>query len=404
MGAITPLGHTVAEFWQALLAGRSGVGPITRFPTDGYSTRIAAEVKNFDPTSRISPKEARRMDLYTQYAVLATYEALEDAALSVTPDNAPRVGVLIGSGIGGIGTIETQHKALLEGGPRKVSPFMIPMLIADMGSGMVSIIFGAKGPNYATVSACASSAHAIGDSIMLIRKGDADVMITGGAEASITPLGIAGFCSARAMSTRNDEPEKASRPFDLRRDGFVCGEGAAILILESLDHAQARNARVYGELIGFGYSADAFHITAPPAGGEGMARSMIGALRDAGVEPEAVDYINAHGTSTEVGDLAETAAIKTVFREHAYRLAVSSTKSVHGHLLGAAGAAEAIATLLALNHHILPPTINLDEPDPKCDLDYVPHKARPASVKTAMSNSFGFGGHNVSLVMRKWEK
>ena len=404
MGAVTPLGKTLPEFWRALLAGKSGVGPITRFPTEGYSTTIAGEVKNFDPTTRMTAKEARRMDLYTQYAVVGSYEAIEDAALAITPENAPRVGVLIGSGIGGIGTLEAQHKVLLEGGPRKVSPFLIPMLIADMGSGMVSIIFGAKGPNYATVSACASSAHAIGDSVMLIRKGDADVMITGGAEASISPLGIAGFCAARAMSTRNDEPEKASRPFDANRDGFVCAEGAGILILEELEHARSRGARIHGEVLGFGYSADAFHITAPPEGGEGMARSMLGALKDAGVKPEEVGYVNAHGTATEVGDVAETAAIKSVFSDHSYRLAVSSTKSMHGHLLGAAGAVEAIATILALKHKVLPPTINLDDPDPKCDLDYVPHKARPSDANVAMSNSFGFGGHNVSIVVRAWGK
>ncbi len=402
MGAVTPVGKTLPEFWRALLAGKSGVGPITRFPTEGYSTTIAGEVKNFDPTTRMTAKEARRMDLYTQYAVVGSYEAIEDAALAITPENAARVGVLIGSGIGGIGTLEAQHKVLLEGGPRKVSPFLIPMLIADMGSGMVSIIFGAKGPNYATVSACASSAHAIGDSVMLIRKGDADVMITGGAEASISPLGIAGFCAARAMSTRNDEPEKASRPFDANRDGFVCAEGAGILILEELEHARSRGARIHAEVLGFGYSADAFHITAPPEGGEGMARSMFGALKDAGVKPEEVGYVNAHGTATEVGDVAETAAIKSVFSDHSYRLAVSSTKSMHGHLLGAAGAVEAIATILALKHKVLPPTINLDDPDPKCDLDYVPHKARPSDANVAMSNSFGFGGHNVSIVVRAW--
>jgi len=403
MGAVTPVGNTREEYWQALVHGKSGVGPITRFPTDAYTTTIAAEVKGFDPSARITPREARRMDLYTHYAVVASYEATEDAGLAITPENAARVGVLIGSGIGGIGTIEAQHKVLLEGGARKVSPFMIPMLIADMASGMVSIIFGAKGPNYATVSACASAAHAIGDSIMLIRKGDAEVMITGGAEAAITPLGIAGFCSARAMSTRNHEPEKASRPFDVNRDGFVCGEGAGILILESLEHAMARNARIYAEFLGFGYSADAFHITAPPVGGEGMARSMLAALRDAGIPPDAVDYINAHGTATPVGDVAEIAAIKAVFGDHARKLAISSTKSMTGHLLGAAGAVEAIASVLALERKLLPPTINLDDQDPLCDLDCVPHTARAASARVAMSNSFGFGGHNVSLLMRAWE-
>jgi len=403
MGAVTPLGNTCAEYWQGLLGGVSGVGPITKFPTEGYTTTIAAELKGFDPTIRISPKEARRMDPFTQYAVVATYEAMEDAKFVVTPENATRVGVIIGSGIGGIWTLESQHKVLTERGPSRVSPFMIPMLIADMGSGMVSILLGAKGPNYATVSACASAAHALGDAVMLIRRGEADAMISGGAEAAITPLGIAGFCSARAMSTRNDEPTKASRPFDAKRDGFVCGEGAGILILESLEHARARDARIYAEIIGVGYSADAFHITAPPESGEGMARSMREALRDAGIPPESVGYINAHGTATEVGDAAETKAIKSVFGDHAYRLAVSSTKSMIGHLLGAAGAVEAIASVLALCHKMLPPTTNLEEPDPQCDLDYVPNKARPTTATVAMSNSFGFGGHNATIVMRAWE-
>ena len=402
MGALTPLGNSVREYWENLIAGVSGVGPITKFPTDGYTTTIAAELKGFDPTSRISPKDARRMDPFTQYAVVAAHEAIEDAGLAITPENADRTGVIIGSGIGGILTLEQQHKVLLERGAGRVNPFLIPMLIADMGSGMVSIVVGAKGPNYATVSACASGAHALGDATMLIRRGKADVMLAGGAEAAITPLSIAGFCAARALSTRNDEPTRASRPFDKDRDGFVSGEGAGVLVLEALEHAEARGARIYGELLGFGYSADAYHVTAPPDGGEGMARAMRAALDDAGIEPDKVGYINAHGTATIVGDVAETAAIKAVFGEHAHHVAISSTKSMTGHLLGAAGAIEMIAAVLALYRGRLPPTINLDEPDPACDLDYVPHTSRPTTATVALSNSFGFGGHNASLVVRTW--
>ena len=403
LGAVTPLGNTCDEYWAQVKAGANGVGPITRFDTTDYSTKIAAELKDFDPEVCIDRKESRRMDPCTRYAVVASHEAAAHAGLEIDDTNAHRVGVIIGSGIGGITTLETEHDVLRTRGPRRVSPFMIPMLIADMASGQVSIMLGAKGPNYATVSACASAAHAIGDSLALIRDGKADVMITGGAEASITELGIAGFCSARAMSTRNDEPEKASRPFDANRDGFVCGEGSGILILEELEHAKRRGAAIYGEIAGFGFSADAFHVTSPPEGGEGMMRSMLGALEDARIEPENVEYINAHGTSTLVGDIAETAAIKAVFGEHAYKLAVSSTKSMTGHLLGATGAVEAIATLLGLKEHVLPATINLDEPDPACDLDYIPNEARDSNARLALSNSFGFGGHNVSLMLKAFD-
>ena len=403
-GAVTPIGKTLEEFWAALQRGDSGIGPITRFDATDYSTKIAAEIKDFDPTVRIDRKEARRMDPFVQYAVVAALEAIEHSGLDLSIEDADRIGVIIGSGIGGLTTIESEYRNLHERGVRRVSPFMIPMLIADMASGMVSILTGVKGPNYATVSACASSAHAIGDSIMLIRDGKADVMIAGGAEASLTPLGMAGFCQARAMSTRNDEPQRASRPFDADRDGFVCGEGSGVLILEELERAQSRGATVYGEVIGFGYSADAYHLTAPPEGGEGMAKSMREAILDAGIEATDVEYINAHGTSTEVGDAAETAAIRSVFGEHAYSLAVSSTKSMTGHLLGAAGAAEAIATLLSLYHGILLPTVNLENPDPACDLDYIPNMPRVTNASVAMSNSFGFGGHNASIIMRRWSE
>ena len=403
MGAVTPVGNSLEEYWQALLHGKSGAGSITRFPTEGFSTTIAAEVKGFDPTQRINAKEARRMDLFIQYAVYAASEAIEDADLRVDGMDPTRVGVIVGSGIGGISTLEAQYKVLKERGPGRVSPFMIPMLISDMAAGMISIIFGLKGPNYCTVSACASAAHALGDAVSVLRNGHADVVLTGGAEASLTELAMAGFCAARALSTRNDDPEHASRPFDKDRDGFVCGEGAGILVLETLDHAIARGARIYAEVLGFGYSADAYHITAPPENGEGMARCMENALLDAEMPKERVGYINAHGTSTEVGDAAETAGIKNVFGEHAYRLAVSSTKSMTGHLLGAAGAVESIATILALHHGVLPPTINLSTPDPACDLDYVPNSPREKRVDVAMSNSFGFGGHNASLVFGSWK-
>jgi len=403
MGPITPIGTGTETFWRALLDGVSGVGPITHFDASEYSTRIAAEVRDFDPEEYVERKEAKRMDRFVQLAVAASKLAVEDAGLDIQDRNADRVGVLIGSGIGGTSTWEEQHSVLLEKGPRRVSPFFVPMLISDMASGMVSIILGPKGPNLGIVSACATATHAIGEAFEIIKRDDADVMLAGGSEAAITPLSVAGFCAARAFSTRNDEPERASRPFDLHRDGFVMGEGAGTVIVESLDHALARGAKIYCEIIGFGMSADAFHITAPAPGGEGAVRSMAAALSDAGIGPEQVDYINAHGTSTEDNDSTETVAIKKAFGEHAYKVAISSTKSMTGHLLGAAGAVEAIACICSIRDGIVHPTINYETPDPECDLDYVPNTARKLNVRIAMSNSFGFGGHNATLVFAKHE-
>ena len=403
MGPITPIGTGTETFWRALLDGVSGVGPITHFDASEYSTRIAAEVRDFDPEEYVERKEAKRMDRFVQLAVAASKLAVEDAGLDIQDRNADRVGVLIGSGIGGTSTWEEQHSVLLEKGPRRVSPFFVPMLISDMASGMVSIILGPKGPNLGIVSACATATHAIGEAFEIIKRDDADVMLAGGSEAAITPLSVAGFCAARAFSTRNGEPERASRPFDLHRDGFVMGEGAGTVIVESLDHALARGAKIYCEIIGFGMSADAFHITAPSPGGEGAVRSMAAALSDAGIGPEQVDYINAHGTSTEDNDSTETVAIKKAFGEHAYKVAISSTKSMTGHLLGAAGAVEAIACICSIRDGIVHPTINYETPDPECDLDYVPNTARKLNVRIAMSNSFGFGGHNATLVFAKHE-
>ena len=390
------------EFWSALLQGRSGIGPITKFDTAGYPTRIAGEVRNFDPLNFVDKKDARRLDPYLQYAVAASALAVQDAALETSKVEASRFGVLIGSGIGGITTLLESHRNLLEKGPDRVSPFFIPMLIVNMASGLVSMRFGAKGPNSSVVTACATGNHAIGDSFEILQRGDADVMIAGGSEAIIIPLTIAGFCSMKAMSTRNEEPTKAMRPFDATRDGFVCGEGAGIVVLETLEHAQARDARIYAEIIGYGMTGDAHHMTAPDPEGDGAARAMAMAVRDAGLEPSAVGYINAHGTSTPYNDKFETLAIKRVFGEHARRLAVSSTKSMTGHLLGAAGGIEAIATVLALHHGVLPPTINYETPDPECDLDYVPNQARKQNVEVALSNAFGFGGTNATLAFRKY--
>jgi len=364
LGVLSPVGNTVDEFWSALLQGRSGIGPITKFDTAGYPTRIAGEVRNFDPLNFVDKKDARRLDPYLQYAVAASALAVQDAALETSKVEASRFGVLIGSGIGGITTLLESHRNLLEKGPDRVSPFFIPMLIVNMASGLVSMRFGAKGPNSSVVTACATGNHAIGDSFEILQRGDADVMIAGGSEAIIIPLTIAGFCSMKAMSTRNEEPTKAMRPFDATRDGFVCGEGAGIVVLETLEHAQARDARIYAEIIGYGMTGDAHHMTAPDPEGDGAARAMAMAVRDAGLEPSAVGYINAHGTSTPYNDKFETLAIKRVFGEHARRLAVSSTKSMTGHLLGAAGGIEAIATVLALHHGVLPPTINYETPDP----------------------------------------
>jgi 3-oxoacyl-[acyl-carrier-protein] synthase II len=401
LGALTPVGNTAEEFWSSLLHGRSGIGPITRFDSTGYPTRIAGEIRNFDPLNFVDKKEARRLDPYLQYAIAAATLAVQDASLDTGRVDAHRFGVLIGSGIGGITTLLENHKTLLERGPDRVSPFFIPMLIINMASGLVSMRFGAKGPNSSVVTACATGNHALGDAFKIIQRGDADVMIAGGAEAIVLPLTIAGFCAMKAMSTRNDEPEKASRPFDAGRDGFVCSEGAGILVLEAREHALRRDARIYAELRGYGMSGDAHHMTAPDPEGDGAARAMAAALGDAGVAPEDVGYVNAHGTSTPYNDRFETQAIKRVFGDHARRLAVSSTKSMTGHLLGAAGGIEAIATSLALHHGVLPPTINYEQPDPECDLDYVPNHARKQDVEVAASNAFGFGGTNATLIFAK---
>lgn len=384
------------------MAGKSGVSRVESFDASEYPTRIAASIKDFNPEEYIDKREARRLDRFAQFAVVASMKALQDANLNIKEDTDPeRVGVSVGSGIGGVTTWEEQHSTLLEKGVKRVSPFFIPMLIANMASGQISIMTGAKGPNSTAVTACATGTHSIGDSFKIIQRGDADVMICGGAEAAITPLGMGGFCALRAMSTRNDEPEKASRPFDIDRDGFVMGEGAGVLILEELEHALKRGANIYAEVIGYGMSGDAYHITDPDP--DGAKRCMLKALKDAGIRPEDVDYINAHGTSTPIGDKSETIAIKNAFGDHAYKLAVSSTKSMTGHLLGAAGGVEALICGLTLRHGVIPPTINLDNPDPECDLDYVPNVARPADVRVAMSNSFGFGGHNATIVLGKYE-
>ncbi len=399
MAALTPIGATLDETWEALLAGKSGVASITRFDVSDYSTRIAGELKNFDASQYIEKKEARRMDLAEQYSIVASDMALADAGLKPDELDLDRCGVIIGSGIGGISTFEQQHATLRDSGPNRVSPFFIPMMIIDMCAGLVSIRHGFRGPNYATVSACSSSAHALIDAARIIERGEADIMVSGGAEATITPTSLAGFCQAKALSTRNDEPEKASRPFDKDRDGFVMGEGAAMLILEEYESARARGARIYGEFLGGGMTADAHHMTAPHPEGIGARRAMECAIKDAGLTTEDIEYINTHGTSTGLGDVAETKAIKNVFGEHARKLVINSSKSMTGHLLGAAGAFEAVVCLKSLTEGSVHPTINLDEPDPECDLDYVPHTRRDVKLRYALSNSFGFGGHNVSLVL-----
>jgi len=403
VGLVSPLGIGTEETWQALLAGRSGAGPITLFDASQHSTRFACEVKGFDPLRFIDKKDVKKVDRFIQFAIGAAQFALANSALQITPELAPRVGVYIGSGIGGFATIEREHTELLKGGPRRISPFFIPAAIVNLASGWVSIRSGAKGPNSATATACTSGAHAVGDSFRLIQRGDADAMIAGGSEAAITPLGVGGFCAMRALSTRNDAPEKASRPFDKDRDGFVIGEGSGILVLEELEHARARGARVYAELVGYGMSGDAFHISAPSEDGDGGARVMRATLEDAGVAPEVVDYINVHGTSTPRGDVVEVIATKTVFGDHARKLALSSTKSMTGHLLGAAGGLEAGIAALALRDQVVPPTINLENPDPECDLDCVPHQARKATLRYALSNSFGFGGTNGALLMKRYD-
>ena len=404
IGLVSALGVGTEATWEGLLAGRSGVGPITKFDAAAFAARIAAEVKGFDPLQYVDKKDVKKMDPFIHYAIAASQAAVSDAGLVIGPGNAARVGVFIASGIGGFGTIEREHQALLEGGPRKISPFFIPAAIVNLAAGQVSIRLGAKGPNSATCTACSASAHAVGDAAEMIRRGDADAMIAGGSEAAITPMGVGGFGAMRALSTRNDEPERASRPFDRDRDGFVIGEGAGIIVLEELEHARARGARIYAELVGYGLSADAFHITAPAEDGDGATRVMRMALARAGIGPAQVDYVNAHGTSTPHNDRLETLAMKRVFGEHAGRIAVSSTKSMHGHLLGAAGGLEAGITALAIAHQVAPPTINLDHPDEGCDLDYVPGAARPMAITYALSNSFGFGGTNAALLFARFER
>ena len=404
LGLVCGVGHTAPEVWQQLLAGASGMAPIQGFDTTGFPVTFGADVKNFDPLNFVDKKESRKMGRFIHFAFAATHEAITQSGLEITPEISERVGVFIGSGIGGFEIIEREHSNLLQGGPRKISPFFIPSVIVNMAAGNISIRYGAKGPISATATACATSANSIGDSVRMILHGDADVMIAGGAEASVTALSVGGFAAMRALSTRNDEPTKASRPFDKDRDGFVIGEGAGILILEELEFAKARGAKILAEIIGYGMSADAHHMTGIAPEGAGAQRSMRAALKDAGIAPEAVGYINAHATSTPAGDGNESRAIELVFGEHAtsHRLKISGTKSMTGHLLGGAGGLEAGISVLALQHQILPPTINLDNPDPECTLDYVPNKAVPLSFDVALSNSFGFGGINATLVMRRW--
>ncbi len=401
LGIISPVGNTVEQAWSNILAGKSGISRITRFDSSALSCQIAGEVKGFDVTEYISAKEARRMDIFIHYGLAAGVQAIKDSGIVVTPENAERIGVNIGSGIGGLPMIEDTHNTYLEGGPRKISPFFIPGTIINMISGNLSIMFGLKGPNLAMVTACSTATHCIGDSARMIEYGDADIMIAGGAESTVTPLAVGGFASARALSTRNDDPEKASRPWDTGRDGFVLGEGAGVLVLEEYEHAKARGAKIYAEVPGFGMSADANHMTAPCEDGSGAARCMTNALRNAGIPHNQVDFINAHGTSTPLGDLAETKAVKLCFGEHAKNIAVNSTKSMTGHLLGAAGGVEAVFSALGVYHQISPPTINMVEQDPECDLDYVPNVARKMKIDVALSNSFGFGGTNGTLVFRK---
>ena len=401
MGVISPLGSDLGEFWKRLTAGESGIGPVTRFDTTGYDTRIAGEVKDFRAEEYMDRKDARRADLFVQYAIAGTSKAVAQAGIQNGNVDPTRYGVVIGSGIGGIATFEDQHKNLMEKGPSRVSPFFIPMMISDMASGQVSIQFGAKGPNYCTVSACSSGAHAVGDAYRILQRGEADVMITGGTEAPVTPIAFAGFCSMKAMSTRNDDPKRASRPFDSERDGFVMGEGAGILVLEEYEHAKRRGAAALAEVVGYGATGDAHHMTAPAPEGEGAARAMRAAVCDSGRAFESFGYLNAHGTSTPLNDKFETEAIKSVFGDHAKKLAISSTKSMTGHLLGAAGGLETIICVLALQRQCLPPTINYEHPDPDCDLDYVPNTARPVELQSALSNSLGFGGHNVTLALSR---
>jgi 3-oxoacyl-[acyl-carrier-protein] synthase II len=401
VGAVSPLGTGNQKNWDGLMNGRSGIDRITRFDASSLPVRIAGEVKDFDAEQFIDKKEIKKMDLFIQYAMAAAQFAMEDSGLQITEENAERVGVLVGAGLGGLPTIERYHTALLEGGYKKLSPFFIPMLIINLAPGHISIKYGAKGPNLSSVSACATGTHSIGDAYQMIARGDADAMIAGGTESTVTPLGIGGFAVMKALSDRNDEPQRASRPFDKGRDGFILGEGAGIVILEEYEAAKARGAKIYAEVVGYGLTGDAYHMTAPADGGEGAARCMKMALRNAGVNPEQVGYINAHGTSTYFNDLNETLAIKSVFGDHAYKLMVSSTKSMTGHLLGAAGGLEAVISCMVLDKNIIPPTINYEEPDPECDLDYVPNTAREARVDYVMSNSLGFGGTNATLLFKR---
>lgn len=402
IGAVTPLGNDIETTWKGILEGKSGIGPLTRVNSDEYPVKVAAEVNDFNISSYVDRKEARKMDRFTHYAIAASKMAVEDAKLLITEENAARIGVWIGSGIGGMETFETQFETFLSRGYRRVSPFFVPMMIPDMATGQVSIYLGAKGVNSCTVTACATGTNSIGDAFKVIQRGDADAMITGGAEAPITKMSVAGFCANTALST-NPAPETASRPFDSNRDGFVIGEGAGIVVLEELEHALARGANIYAEIVGYGSTGDAYHITAPAPGGEGGVRCMQMAIADGNLSPDDIDYINAHGTSTEYNDKYETMAIKEVFGEHAYKLAVSSTKSMTGHLLGAAGGVEAIFTVLAIKESIMPPTINLQNPDPECDLDYVPNQARKREIQAAISNSLGFGGHNATIAFKKFQ-
>ena len=402
MGLVIPNGIGVKTAWKNICEGHSGIGALTRFDASGFETRIAGEVRGFNPELYIDKKEIKKMDLFIQYALAATQEAIEDAQLKITPENSECIGVIVGTGLGGLPTLEKYHKVLLEKGPGRITPFFIPMLIANLASGQIAIQFGAKGPNTCVVTACATGAHCIGDAFRAILYGDAEAMITGGTEANITPLTVGGFNAMKALSTRNDEPEKACRPFDKNRDGFVIAEGAGILILEELGFALKRNAKIYGELVGYGYTGDAYHITAPPPDGDGAVRCMRMAIKDAGLRPDEIDYINAHGTSTPLNDLTETVAIKAAFGDHAKKIPISATKSMTGHLLGAAGSTEAIFTVLAIWDGIMPPTINYEEPDPACDLDYIPNMARRKSLNVAMSNAFGFGGTNATLVFKKF--
>ncbi|TDI16815.1 MAG: beta-ketoacyl-[acyl-carrier-protein] synthase II [Acidobacteria bacterium] len=402
VGLVSALGLDTESTWSGLLQGKSGVGPITRFDASDFSSRIAAEVKDLDPLDYVDTKNARKMDLFILYAIVASDVAVKSASLSITKENAERIGVYIGSGIGGFGTIEAQHTNYLNKGPRKISPFFIPASISNLATGQVSIRLGTTGPNSATCTACSAGCHAIGDSFKIIERGAADVMIAGGSEAAITPMGVGGFAAMRALSTRNEEPERASRPFDRDRDGFVIGEGSGIVVLEELEHARRRDAQILAEIVGYGMSGDAYHITAPPEDGSGATRVMRATLEDAGVDPTEVDYINAHGTSTPPNDRIETRAIKAVFSDHAYKLAISSTKSMTGHLLGAAGGLEAGVSVLVLRDQIIPPTINLENPDPDCDLDYVPGTARKAEIRYVLSSSFGFGGTNACILLKRY--